>query len=146
MDNNMVTKLLTDYRSYKFALMNLGGEIEEPKVFLNRPVYNERQPRWVSNYDRTYDRNRYGRIVTMIDSAVDYVLSDDQREIIRRKYMERNTMNLSELAECLHKDRKTVSALHKTAINRLAKALLPLGQEYMEIHNLDFILDTRETA
>ncbi len=142
MDNNTVTRLLTDFRSYKFAVMNLGPDEREISESMIRPVYAERVPLQISRYDKKYDRERYQRIVTMIESAVEYVLNDDQRTIIMRKYMDRNTMNLSEIADALHKDRKTVSSHHKIAINKLAKALLPIGDDYMEITNFDHMFDT----
>jgi predicted DNA-binding protein YlxM (UPF0122 family) len=139
MDNNTVIKLLADYRSYKFALMNLGGEQESR--YTNRNVYAERKPLHISNYNTWYDRERYTRVVGLLESAVDFVLSDEQRSIIRDKYMERNRLNLGEIADKLHKDRKTVSTQHKKAINSLCKALLPISQDYMEINNLDHMFE-----
>ncbi|WP_054954968.1 sigma factor-like helix-turn-helix DNA-binding protein [Paenibacillus dakarensis] len=144
MDNQTVINLLTDYRSYKFAVMNLGGirkEVSGDEGYINRRIYEERTPFRLSNYDKDYDRDRYGRIITTLESAVDFVLSDDQRSIIRMKYMERNTLNLSEIADRLHKDRKTVSTQHKKAINSLAKALVPFKRDYMEITNIDHMFD-----
>jgi predicted DNA-binding protein YlxM (UPF0122 family) len=145
MDNQTVIKLLTDYRSYKFALMNLGGLRErsngDEDRYLMRRVYDERIPFRISNYDSGYDKDRYSRVITTLESAVEYVLSDDQRSIIRMKYMERNKLNLSEIADRLHKDRKTVSSQHKKAINSLSKAMLPFKKEYMEIENLDHMFD-----
>lgn len=143
MDNNTVIKLLADYRSYKFALMNLravGAEGEEAR-YTNRNIYAERKPLYISNYNTGYDHERYSRVVGLLESAVDFVLSDEQRSIIRDKYMERNRLNLGEIADKLHKDRKTVSTQHKKAINSLCKALLPISQDYMEINNLDYMFE-----
>lgn len=141
MDNNSVIKLLTDYRSYKFALMNIGNIGDGELRYTNRNVYAERKPLHISNYNTWYDRERYTRVVGLLESAVDFVLSDEQRSIIRDKYMERNRLNLSEIADKLHKDRKTVSTQHKKAINSLCKALLPISQDYMEINNLDYMFE-----
>ncbi|MCM3703817.1 hypothetical protein [Paenibacillus macerans] len=142
MDNNTVTKLLKRYRSYKFAVMNLGLEIDDLiNKNMMRPIYAERVPLFISRYDKTFDRERYSRIVTMIESAVDFVLDDDQRTIIMRKYMDRNTSTLSEIATLLHKDRTTVGRWHKEAINELAIALLPISEEYAEITTFDHMFD-----
>lgn len=147
MDNQTVINLLMDYRSYKFALMNLGGVrgqlTGDESGYIMRRVYDERTPFRLSNHDIDYDRDRYGRIITTLESAVEFVLSDDQRSIIRMKYMDRNTLNLSEIADKLHKDRKTVSTQHKKAINRLSKALVPFKKDYMEITNLDHMFDSK---
>jgi len=104
-------------------------------------VYDERIKSRISNQDRTSDQSRYSRIVTLLESAVDFVLSDEQRTIIQLKYMERNKLNLSEIADRLHKDRKTVSTQHKKAINSLSKAMMPLRQDYMEITNFDHMFE-----
>lgn len=144
MDNNTVTRLLTDYRSYKFALMNLKANDKSTKIneSMIRPVYAERIPKRISRYDVLFDEDRYERIITMIESAVEYVLNDDQQFIIKQKYMNRNTMTLCEIADTLHKDRGTVSSHHKKAINKLAKALLPISEDYMEITNFDHMFDS----
>lgn len=141
MDNNTVIKLLADYRSYKFALLNLSFEKYNEQHYTNRKVYSERRPIHISNYNTWYDFERYSRVVELLESAVDFVLSDEQRSIIRDKYMERNRLNLGEIADKLHKDRKTVSTQHKKAINSLCKALLPISQDYMEINNLDYMFE-----
>lgn len=149
MDNNTVTELLKNFRSYKFAVMNLKNEGCEV-ILSTLPVYADRKPRFLSRYDKTFDYGRYTRIVEMVESAINYVLSDDQRTIIMRKYIERNTMSLSEIAEAIGQDRKTVGTKHKDAINQLARALLPISDDYMEITNFDHMFDStwtfKETA
>lgn len=144
MDNNTVIRMLTDFRSYKFAVLNLKNnhvEISDNQL----PVYADRKPRFISRYNTGYDYARYTRIVEMVESAVNYVLNDDQRTIIMRKYMDRNTMGLSEIATSLHKDRTTVGRWHKEAINKLSKALLPINNDYMEITNVDHMFDAEWT-
>lgn len=97
-----------------------------------------------------WDLNRYSRIVSMIDGAVNEVLSDDQRTVIMRKYLDRNTLTLNEIADVLRKDRSTVSRWHTEAIRRLSIALEPLTRDEKEINNLDHMFDKawvfRETA
>lgn len=139
MDNNTVSKLLKDFRSYKFAVMNLEKEAGECTDTL-RKVYSK--PMYLSRYNTNYDYSRYERIVSMVEAAVNYVLNDDQRTIIMRKYMDRNTMRLSEIATALHKDRTTVGRWHKEAINKLSKALLPIDEDYMEITNVDHMFNS----
>ncbi|MGR6546280.1 sigma factor-like helix-turn-helix DNA-binding protein [Paenibacillus tundrae] len=143
MDNNQVIKLLTDYRSYKFALNNLGGMMVDGDMqrMFKLGIYDERIRSRMSNYDTSSDHSRYSRIVTLLESAVDYVLSDDQRTIIQLKYMDRNKLNLSEIADRMHKDRKTVSTQHKKALSSLSKAMMPLKQDYMEITNFDHMFE-----
>lgn len=135
MDNNQVTELLRDYRSYKFAVSNL-NEVET--VYLPR-VYDERS---YGNLDG-WDKSRYSRIVNLIDGAVNDVLSDDQRSVIMRKYLERNTMDLVEIAKAIHRDRTTVGRWHTEAIRKLSIALAPLSQKEREIINLDYMLDKK---
>jgi len=152
MDNNTVTELLKNFRSYKFAVLNLKTEGEH-EYFLAHlenntrmsPVYADRKPKFISKYNTSYDFARYTRIVEMIESAVEFVLNDDQQTIIKRKYLNRNTINLTEIADELHKDRTTVGRWHKEAINSLAKALLPISRDYAEITNVDHMFDPEWT-
>lgn len=132
MNHNMVTELLKNYRSYRYAANNY-----------KRPESGQRIQMYV-NSDRYYsidewDHTRYSRIVSMIDGAVAEVLSDDQRTVIMRKYLDRNTLTISEIADAIHKDRTTVSRWHKTALKKLAIALEPLTVE--EINNIDHMFD-----
>lgn len=135
MDNNQVTELLKDYRSYKFAVSNLN---EVDTVHLPR-IYDERS---YGNLDG-WDKSRYSRIVNLIDGAVNELLSDDQRTVIMRKYLDRNPMALRDIAKQIHKDRSTVGRWHTEAIRILSIALAPLSDKEREIINLDYILDKR---
>lgn len=133
--NDEVTQLLKDYRSYEFAVRNCGPSEDYLPI-----VYNERR-RNINQWDKT----RYNRIVNMIKGAVNYVLSDDERTVIMRKYMERNTMTLNEIADVLHKDRSTVSRWHSAAIRKIAIALDPINDDVREIHNIDHMFDPNWT-
>jgi hypothetical protein len=88
-----------------------------------------------------WDASRYNRIVSMIDGAINEVLSDDERMVIMRKYIDRNPVNLNEIADSAHKDPSVISRLHTAAIRRLAIALLPLTADEREIENLDHMFD-----
>lgn len=139
MDKNKVTELLTDYRSYRYAATNLG---------LSPVMGFTRIPRFTNGHSPmldAWDSSRYSHIVTMVDGAVNEVLSDDQRTVIMRKYIERNTATLNEIADQLHKDRSTVSRWHTEAIRRLSIALEPLTETFdanLEIRNLDHMFTT----
>lgn len=133
MDNNQVTRLLTDFRSYEYASFNCGRDNEPlPYIIAERM----RDP-------NGWDRNRYNRIVNIVRGAVDHVLSDDHRTVISRKYLDRNTLNLSEIALLLRVDVSTVSRWHKDALRRLAIALEPLTDSEMEISNFDHMFDSK---
>jgi DNA-directed RNA polymerase specialized sigma24 family protein len=133
MDHNIVTELLKNYRSYRYAVNNCGQGDESYKL---PKVYSERRVNW-----NLWDATRYNRIVNMIEGAVNEVLSDDERTVIMRKYLERNTMTLNEIADYLHKDRSTISRWHTAAIKRLVIALQPLTADEREITNLDHMFD-----
>ena len=135
MNNDTVTELLKNFRSYKYASANCG----EPSG--RQPaLYSERRLNL-----NAWDSSRYHRIVTMIEGAVNEVLSDDQRTVVMRKYLERNTATISEIATMLHKDRTTVSRWHTEAIRRLAIALQPLSYDEREINNFDHMFDKHWT-
>jgi DNA-directed RNA polymerase sigma subunit (sigma70/sigma32) len=95
-----------------------------------------------------WDATRYARIVEMIEGAVNELLTDDQRMVIVRKYFDRDsdTVTFKELAARHHVDRGTISRWHKEALRRLSVALAPLSYDEMEIHNLDWMLQSRQTA
>jgi hypothetical protein len=134
MNNDQVTEILKNYRSYEYAARNCGNPIDDvlPAVISERM---QRPGKW--------DRVRYNRIVYMVKGAVDHVLSDDQRTVIMRKYLERNTSTLGEIADAIHKDRSTVSRWHTEAIRRLSIALIPLEDKETEITNFDHIFDPK---
>ena len=128
MENNKVIELLKNYRSYQYAANNCGStdDIMLPVMISDR----RRNP-------NMWDQTRYNRIVNMIDGAVNHVLSDDQRKIISRKYLDRNTMSLKQIAAITGCDPSTVSRWHTEAIRRLSIALQPLSEEEQEIQNFD---------
>lgn len=131
MNNDQVTQLLKDFRSYEFAAFNCG---RLHYTVPNRLLDPQRNP-------DGWDQNRYSRIVMLVKGAVDEVLSDDQRTIIMRKYLDRNTMTLNEIADAIHRDRTTVSRWHREAIRKIALSLAPLGYDEMEITNFDHMFD-----
>lgn len=133
MDNNQVTELLKNFRSYEYAAMMCGAP---PVLDRQALIYTERR-----RGPNSWDQQRYSRIVKLMRGAVEYVLNDDQRTVIMRKYLDRNTLTLKEIAAILHKDRTTVGRWHTEAINSLAKALHPMDEEEREIDNFDHMFD-----
>lgn len=135
MRHDQVTELLKNYRSYEYAAMNC-RETDALTTLSVSTVYNERK-----RNPNAWDATRYNRIVNIVKGAVDHVLSDDQRTVIMRKYLERNTMTLSEISHLLHKDTSTISRWHTEAIRRLAIALEPLRQDEAEITEFNHMFD-----
>jgi DNA-directed RNA polymerase specialized sigma subunit len=134
MTNDQVTQLLKDYRCYEYAALNCGNA----HMFESMPlVISER-----NRNPHAWDRVRYNRIVTLVKGAVDHVLSDDQRTVIMRKYLDRNTRTLSEISNEIHRDRSTVSRWHTEAINKLSLALEPLTEDEKEITTFNHMFES----
>lgn len=124
MTNDQVTELLKNYLCFEYAAKNC-GMVDGGRIPL---VISERM-----RNPEVWDQSRYNRIVNMIKGAVDHVLSDDQRTVIYRKYLERNTMTLNQISSVLHRDRTTIGRWHTEAIKKLAIALEPLNHNELEI-------------
>lgn len=130
MDKNKVTELLNDFNSYRFAVNSTrdegGGPLMPRSVTDNRllPV-------------NVWDNRRYTRIVTIVNGAINEVLSDDERLVIMRKYIDRNKKSLHAIAKDLNRDRGTISEWHTEALKKLCIALEPLDEEYTLISNFD---------
>ena len=136
MNHDKVIQLLKDYRCYKFALRNVVAERGDLTEYTLPVVISERR-----RHSDAWDHVRYTRIVSMLEFAIDDVLSDDQRSVIMKKYIERNPMNINEIAQLTHRDRNTVSRWHKEAIRKLSKALMPLTSDEIEITNFDHMFN-----
>lgn len=142
-DRDKVTELLKNYRSYRYAVSN-GIAPHEPNDTLGMPMgldYGPRAPRAFGERGNTIqsamDYRIYSRAVKMLEGAVEDVLDDDEREIIRLKYIERNTLTLENIADRRHMHKNTATTIHKRALKKLTKALIFV--EVPEIHNLDHI-------
>lgn len=133
---------LGKYRSFEYASLNCGTLDERTPVIISE---RRRNP-------NGWDRSRYSRIVTIIKGAVDHVLSDDQRTVIMRMYLERNRSTIGEIAGMLHRDRTTVGRWHKEALEELTYAFDPLLREDAELtpfeHRFDknWVFVEQETA
>ena len=135
-----VIELLKLYRCYKYAAENAGN--------YGSKSGGQRIQYYVNRDDSVtldeWDYLRYSRIVQMINGAVMDVLSDNQRKVIQRRYLDRNPKTMTEIADELHVVQPTVSRWHKEAIKRLTIALAPL--QYEEINDFSDQLDKMETA
>lgn len=138
LDNDKVTEYLKNYRSYRYAANNCPVSISDP--YMSPPNLLQRSNRGIMN---VWDSSRYHNIVNMIEGAVNDVLSDDERTVIMRKYMDRNTLNLKEIADVLHKDQSTISRWHTAAIRRLAIAFMPLSTDEKEIDPFNHMFDDK---
>ncbi|MBB6672614.1 sigma factor-like helix-turn-helix DNA-binding protein [Cohnella nanjingensis] len=121
MNNDQVSDILTNFRSYRYA-----AKVGEVEGFLDGAptLYNERK-----TSPNRWDATRYSRIVETVKGAVDEVLSDEQRTVIMKKYLERNKLTMGQIASILNCDRTTITRRHKEALKQLGIALEPLEHE-----------------
>lgn len=137
MNKDRVTELLKDFRSYEYAERMCGLSSNHGDLVPN--TANLSTNRLIRH--SSLDGLRYARIVSMVKGAVSEVLSDDQQMVIRKKYLDRNTLTLHEIATKMHKDPSTISRLHTESIRKLSIALEPLSEDEMEITNFDHMFD-----
>lgn len=140
MNRDGVTKLLKDYRSYRRAMQNYERFRPVPAAgvanYSGMPggsgaptLFFAPQGRMADIYRLDlvdqFDYELYRDIVFIIDMTVDDVLSDNERHVIKRKWMDRNPMSLSEIALNFPRDinEKTVRRWHKEALRKLTLAL-----------------------
>lgn len=139
MNQDQVAELLKDYRCYKFALQNV--KMEYNNIVQNNYVpivFSERS----SNPD-LWDYTRYTKVLGLLDIAINEVLSDNHRTVIMRKYIDRNPMNLNEIAEIIKCDRTTVGRWHKEALRKLAIAVGPMTSDEMEFTSFNHMFDEK---
>ncbi|MGX4584040.1 sigma factor-like helix-turn-helix DNA-binding protein [Paenibacillus chitinolyticus] len=144
MDQNKVTELLKNYRSYRYAISN-GVASHQSDDTTGMPLgggYGSRPPAGFGGrgtiLSSLMDYQRYKLAVTLIDGAVRDVLDDEERNVIELKYMERNTLTLALIAERKGPSEKTVRNIHKRALNKLTVALRFVDTP--EIINLDEVI------
>ncbi|MCI3922441.1 hypothetical protein MO973_19600 [Paenibacillus sp. TRM 82003] len=139
-DRNKVTELLKNYRSYRYAVSNGIAPHVEDETTGGGGGYGPRIPTlYRGSWDAsTDDYRRYSRAVRLISGAVEDVLNDEEQSIVRYKYMERNTLTLSQIADKMNMSERRVLYLHKKALKSLSYALMFIDAP--EIINLDKIL------
>lgn len=138
-DHDKVTEMLRNYRSYKYAVSNGISPFVEDDT-LGMPMafdYGPRIPRLTrgNTLASETDYKAYCRAVRAIDGAVSDVLDDEEQTVIRKKYMDRNTLTLYQIADNVHTTERRVLYVHKKALKKLAMALIFV--EIPEIVNLD---------
>lgn len=148
--NERITRMLKNYRSYKYAVSNGIAPYQEedntgmPMAF----SFGSRPPGRLSGRGSTFqsrmDYRAYKNAVLAIDGAVTEVLDDEEQKIIRYKYMERNPMTLAQIADKYHMSERRAVYLHKKALKALTMALTFVDEP--EIINLDTTLKEKEKA
>lgn len=142
MDKNKVIQTLKNYRSYKFAIQNgIAHSVEDDMTGMPMAFsYGSRPPQLNrgSLMPSINDHNRYRRIVALIDGAMNEVLSDKERMVIKRKYTDQNTTTLFQISQDRDNDERTVGRWHKSALHKLG--IILEFADIPEIINLDEIL------
>lgn len=144
MNQDKVSEMLTNYRSYRYAAAN-GIAPYNADDMVGMPMgggYGSRPPRGMlgsgSLLPSIMDYQSCSRAVKLIEGAVDDVLNDDERDVIRLKYLERNKMTLGRIADYKHMHKNTITSIHKSALKNLRTALL--FAEMPTLLNLDDVI------
>lgn len=139
--NERITRMLKNYRSYKYAVSNGIAPHEEGESIFCSTGYGSRPPAGLMGRGSTLasqrDYQSYRNAVRAIDGAISEVLNDEEQSIIRYKYTERNTLTLAQIADKFNMSERRALYLHKKALKALALALKFV--EEPEILNLDSI-------
>jgi len=136
--------MLKNYRSYRYAVSNgvAPWESHDTRGMPMNGEFGSRVPKaWTGSGDSSYsewDYKRYSKAIAVVEGAINEVLDDNQRTVIMRKYVDRNSRTLCEIANDLDKDERTIRRWHKEAIRQLTNALK--FAELPEIINLDEVL------
>lgn len=154
MNHDQITQLLKDYRSYRYAVT----QYERHKPYAQAGIANYSampngsgapellfapQGRMADMGKLTLqdqlDYRDYKYIVDAIDGAVMEVLTDDERMVIQRKYLDRNSKTLTLIASEVEKDERTIRRYHKEAFRKLRNSLVLI--RIPEVINLEKILE-----
>lgn len=143
MTRDQITELLKNYRSYKYAVRNYESN-HQPDAAIASYEFMPRSPGFESSVPRgnmgltfqdSIDCQRYRRIVQAIDGAVNDVLSDNERVVIKCKWMNPNRINLNDIAQQKGVHPVTVKRWHKEALKALSIAL-SFVEEVPHIHEI----------
>lgn len=152
-DKNKVTELLSNYRSYKAAIVNferykpspsagvanysgMPGGSGATELFFDR-VGKMADMGFVGALD-CYDHDMYTAIVETIEFTVQQVLTDDEHYVIHHKWMDRNPMELCKIAHNKERDERTIRRWHKNALGKLAISFscIPVVPHIENFHNV----------
>lgn len=131
MTRDQITELLKNYRSYKYAVRNFELNHEPAASTANYDFMPRaqgfRSSAPLNNNGLTFqdeiDYQLYKRAVKAIEGAVNDVLSDDERTVIKRKWMDPNRITLAQIAQQKGVHPVTVKRWHKEALKALSIAL-----------------------
>lgn len=132
MENDRVSEILRNHRSYRYA-----AKIGEEFLDSAPTVHNERR-----KGSNRWDAHRYNSMVSIVDNAVNEVLTDEERTIVKRKYLDQNPLTLTQIAHIIGYERKSVGRKHKSALRKLSKALEPI-EEDLEITPFEHMFDEK---
>lgn len=135
MDRNEIIELLKNYPSYKQAIHNFESHMPEPSAavanyngmpsgkgapeFFFAPVGRMADIGTLSLLD-VKDYQEYKYIVNVIESTIENVLSDNERKVIKYKWLNRNSISLAKIAIMCDKHENTVKYWHKEALKKLS--------------------------
>lgn len=142
MNKDQVIQALKDYRSYKYAISNgIAAYVEDDMAGM--PMggsYGSRAPSLSRGtfISSTTDYLKYKRFIAVLEGAINDVLSDNERMVIMRKYIDRNSTTLYQISLDKDKEEKTIGRWHKSALDKISKALQFV--EVPEIINLDKVV------
>lgn len=120
MDRSTLQEVLDHFRSFHYAA-RMGEDFLDGAP----SVYNERR-----RSPNRWDATRYSRIVAAVSGAIDDVLTDEQAEIIRQRYLERNPQTFEGICEATKRDFRTVKKRYNQAMYRLQIALSTFETDY----------------
>lgn len=133
-DKNGMSELLSNYLSYKQAIYNYEHYKPFPSAgtanYSGLPSGSGAPERFFAEVGKRadmgltsaldqYDHDMYSAIVHLIEFTVSQVLNDDERFVITHKYLQRNGMNLSQIADFKDKGESTIRRWHKQALKKL---------------------------
>ena len=154
MNHEQITQLLKDYRSYRYAVMQYERHQTIPQAgvanYSGMPGGSGAPELFFANVGRMadygsasfqdqLDYNAYRSVINAIDGAVMDVLTDGERTVVMRKYLDREPKTLTQIAQSIEKDERTVRRYHKEACRKLRNALALF--RVPAIINLDVALD-----
>lgn len=136
-EKTKVTQLLSNYLSYKAAIANyerykpmpsagianysgMPSGSGAPEAFFDR-VGKMGDMGFTTALD-VFDYGIYSAVVDVIEFTVAQVLTDDEKYVIQRKWMDRNPMNLCKIAIIKNRDESTIKRWHKNALGKLSRS------------------------
>lgn len=151
MTRDQIIELLKNYQAYRQAISNYENHQPYPMAAIANydpmpsgsgapELFFANQGRmasmgFVSELD-TLDYRRYKRTVRAIDDTVENVLSDNERFVIKNKWLNQNRMDLCKIADYKDKDESTVRRWHREALKKLEITISLARVEKIELPDI----------